>query len=67
MELNKGQEPDLIPPIFLRECAQSLAGPISIIYEKSLVDRIYPTRFKLGQLTPIYKDEKSQTFRIIEE
>lgn len=58
MELNKGQGPDQMPPIFLRECADSLARPLSAIFEKSLVDGKYPERFKLGQVTPIHKDGK---------
>lgn len=42
----------------LRECARSLASPISVIYQESHVDRIYPTSFKLGPLCPEYKDGK---------
>lgn len=58
MDLSKGQGPDLMPPIFLRQCAKSLAAPLSFIYEKSLVDEKYPDKFKISQIAAIYKSGK---------
>lgn len=58
IDLSKGQGPDLIPPIVLRECAKSLAVPLSFIFEKSIDDGIYPDKFKLSQITAIYKSGK---------
>ncbi|XP_037032185.1 uncharacterized protein LOC119071412 [Bradysia coprophila] len=58
IDLSKGQGPDFIPPIFLRECAESLAPPLSLIYEKSLFDSVYPDKMKLSQITAIYKKGK---------
>lgn len=58
MDLAKGQGPDRIPPIFLRECASSLATPLSVIYETSTGTGIYPNKFKLSEVSAIYKDGK---------
>lgn len=49
---------DLIPPIFLRECAQSLAKPLSIIYSKSVDGGKHPDKFKISELSAIYKNGK---------
>lgn len=55
MDLSKGCGNDGIPPLFLRECAEILAAPLSIIFNKSICDGIYPDLFKIGQVTPIFK------------
>lgn len=55
MDLSKGCGNDGISPLFLRECAEILAAPLSIIFNKSMRDGIYPDLFKIGQVTPIFK------------
>lgn len=35
-----------------------MAGLLCVLFDKSLVDGKYPERFKLSQVTPIYKDGK---------
>lgn len=55
LDQNKGSGYDGISPIFLRECAEFLAEPLSMIFNKSLIDGSYPELFKIGQITPIHK------------
>lgn len=58
MDLSKGVSSDKMAPLFLRECADVLAEPLSSIYSKSLSDVHYPELWKTGHLTPIYKQGK---------
>lgn len=58
MDLKKGQGPDNIPPLFLREYADSSAEPLSRIINKSLDKGKYPDRFKIGHVIPIFKNGK---------
>lgn len=55
MDLNKGQGPDKIPPIFLRECNEVLAEPLTIFFNKSIQTGHYPTAFKTSSITPTFK------------
>lgn len=55
MDSNKGMGPDLMSPLFLRECAEQLVEPINKIFSKSLDDNIFPKAWKSGCITPIYK------------
>lgn len=55
MELNKGAGPDCIPPLFLRNCAETLAEPLSAIFAKSISKSIYPDRWKTCHIVPIHK------------
>ena len=47
--------PDGIHPRVLRECADVLSMPITIIFEHSLRAGILPTDWKKGNITPIFK------------
>lgn len=55
MDTNKGMGPDFISPLILKKCAEHSSEPLSIIYEKSMNDCVYPERFKVGHITPIFK------------
>lgn len=55
MELNKGSGHDGVSSLFLRECADFLAKPLSDIFTRSMDDGCYPDAFKIGQITPIFK------------
>lgn len=58
MNLQKGSGHDNVSSLFLRECADFLAEPISKIFSRSIADKMYPDRFKIGQVTPIFKSGK---------
>ena len=47
--------PDGIPNIFLKECASSLALPLTHIFDISLKDQILPCEWKIALVTPIHK------------
>lgn len=55
MDINKGSGFDGVASIFLRECSKELTEPLTIIFSTSLEQMYYPTAFKIGQLTAIYK------------
>jgi uncharacterized protein (DUF4415 family) len=52
---NKSPGPDGIHPRFLRETATELASPLAKIFNQSLKEQKVPTRWKQGQITPIFK------------
>lgn len=55
LDPRKSCGPDLIPPLFLKRCAASLAYPVAILFNKSLSDAIFPDLWKKSFITPIYK------------
>lgn len=63
MDTNKGAGPDKISPIFLKNCADSLSMPLHIMFDLSIKSCIYPEKWKMGQVTPIYKSGKKSDIR----
>ena len=58
--MTKAGGPDLISPRLLREGADILALPYSIIFNRSLDQGYFPSSWKEANVTPIYKkDDKS--------
>lgn len=55
LDPSKGPGPDGIPPLFIKQCAASLALPASIIYNRSLSSGKFPEMWKLAMITPIHK------------
>lgn len=55
IDVNKGNGPDIIPPIILKNCADSLAAPLQLIFNKSLSSGIFPDRWKISYISPIFK------------
>lgn len=55
LNCNKGAGPDLIPPIFIKNCAKVLVNPLTTIYNKSLQSGIFPAKWKVAYITPIHK------------
>ena len=47
--------PDGIPSIILRECASSLAAPLSTIFTTSINTGVFPTQWKKSFVFPIHK------------
>ena len=47
--------PDGIPSISLRECASSLAAPLSTIFTTSINTGVFPTQWKKSFVFPIHK------------
>lgn len=55
LDVSKGPGTDNIPPLFLRECADSLLTPLTIIFNKSLSESTFPEAWKSASITPIFK------------
>lgn len=55
LDLTKSGGPDLIPPIFIVNCADSLAEPLCILFKRSLTEGIVPKVWKSAFITPVYK------------
>lgn len=52
---SKAQGPDKIHPRLLKEASKELAGPLSILFNRSLKERKVPNDWKEGQVSPICK------------
>ncbi|CAH2097232.1 unnamed protein product [Euphydryas editha] len=55
LDPNKGPGLDGIPNKFLKQCAETLAMPLHILFNKSLTESIFPAIWKQARLTPIHK------------
>lgn len=55
LDTNKGDGPDNISPLFLRNCAPTLKIPLCILFNKSLSTGTFPKRWKTSSVTPIFK------------
>lgn len=58
VNINKGSGSDNVHPIFIRECAEELAIPITIIFKTSIVTGVFPQKWKQSLVTPIPKNNK---------
>ena len=52
---DKSPGPDNIHPMLLRETAQNIAEPLTLIFQKSVEDGRVPDEWKRANITPIYK------------
>uniref|UniRef100_A0A2H1WQ31 SFRICE_019269 n=1 Tax=Spodoptera frugiperda TaxID=7108 RepID=A0A2H1WQ31_SPOFR len=51
LDLNKSGGPDQIPPLFIVNCATSLAAPMTILFRRSLSEGIVPKIWKSAYVT----------------
>lgn len=63
MYISKDAGPGGIPPIFIRTCAKALAYPLTILYDKSLLEVVFLSLWKISKITTIRKsgDKKDVT------
>lgn len=55
MKKKRGTGPDNIAPCLLVDCAQSLVHPLYYLFNLSLVSGVFPNRWKVSYVTPIFK------------
>jgi hypothetical protein len=58
LDPNKGAGPDGVPALFIQACAEELALPMYLIYNKSLQLGTFPEVWKSAKVVPIHKAEK---------
>lgn len=63
LDENKNGGPDGIPSIFWKKLKDFIAYPLSLIFNKSINEGVFPEMFKSGFITPIFKsgDQKQAT------
>jgi hypothetical protein len=58
LDTNKGPDPDGVPPLILKSCASAFALPLCLLFNRSLASCVFPDRWKLSFVTPIFKSGK---------
>ncbi|XP_031632455.1 uncharacterized protein LOC116346514 [Contarinia nasturtii] len=61
INMNKGAGPDGISPKLLKNCAKSLATPLTVLFRKSLHQGCVPDVLKKSRIVPIFKSGKKNS------
>ena len=60
LQLDKASDPENIPARDLRECSAELARPLSLLFQLSFNQGVFPSQWKTASVIPIHKrDSKS--------
>jgi hypothetical protein len=54
----KGPGPDGVPPLILKSCVSAFALPLCLLFNRSLASCVFPDRWKLSFVVPIFKSGK---------
>ncbi len=63
LNISKATGPDGVGNRILKECAESLAVPLTDLFNRSMLEGIFPDSWKLSHISPVYK----KAFRHIKE
>lgn len=55
LDSKKGSGTDGIPPLLLKKCAAELVIPITLLFNRSLSERTFPSAWKIATIVPIHK------------
>lgn len=55
LDPSKSAGPDLLPAQFLTRCSKTIAVPLTILFNRSLVEHTVPEVWKRAYVTPVYK------------
>jgi hypothetical protein len=55
LDTNKGPGPDGVPPLILKGCPSAFALSLFLLFNRSLAFCVFPDRWKLSFVTPIFK------------
>ncbi len=55
LNVSKASGPDQISYRLLKECAQSLAEPLCRLFDKSFLDGVFPSKWKISNISPVFK------------
>ena len=55
LKTDKSAGPDGLRPGILQRCAEQLAGPVKILYDRSFSSGVVPPDWKQANVTAIYK------------
>jgi hypothetical protein len=58
LDASKGSEPDGIPPRILKSCFDGFKRPLTLLFNKSLSEGVFPESWKWSYVVPIFKGGK---------
>lgn len=64
LDTNKSFGPDEMHPKFLKELAENIAEPLTVIMNRTLQEGTLPEDWKLAHVTPIYKNKGAQNLAV---
>lgn len=62
LDLNKASGPDFINHKMLKNVSKSVSKPLTILFNRSLRDRIFPDPWKKNNVLPLFKKVKGKPF-----
>ncbi|CAG9137015.1 unnamed protein product [Plutella xylostella] len=55
LDVSKSAGPDFIPPLMLRNCTDTIAQPLSLLFKRSVSEGAIPLTWKKAFITPVHK------------